>query len=46
MLRGQKVLGEMYIRRLDLNEVPTDDEGAANYLHALYRSKVNKETPL
>ncbi|KAB7497631.1 1-acyl-sn-glycerol-3-phosphate acyltransferase delta [Armadillidium nasatum] len=39
MLRGQKVLGEMYIRRLDLNEVPTDDEGAANYLHALYRSK-------
>ncbi|KAG7168072.1 1-acyl-sn-glycerol-3-phosphate acyltransferase delta-like [Homarus americanus] len=39
MLRGRKVMSEIYIRRLPLDEVPDDDEGASKYLHELYRSK-------
>ena len=40
MLRGRKVRGEVYVRRLKLEDVPDDDEGASNYLHELYRDKV------
>ncbi|XP_064100028.1 1-acyl-sn-glycerol-3-phosphate acyltransferase delta-like isoform X2 [Macrobrachium nipponense] len=39
MLRGRKVKSEMYVRRLPLDEIPDDDEGAISYLHELYRSK-------
>lgn len=34
-------MSEIYVRRISLEEVPYDDEGASNYLHELYRSKVN-----
>ena len=40
MLRGRKVMSEIYVRRIPLSEVPDDDEGASNYLHELYRQKV------
>ena len=43
MLRGRKVMSEIYVRRIPLDEVPDDDEGASNYLHELYRSKVQTE---
>jgi len=40
MLRGQKVVAEVYVRRLPLGEVPTEDEQASSsYLHALYQEK-------
>ncbi|XP_063584996.1 1-acyl-sn-glycerol-3-phosphate acyltransferase gamma-like isoform X2 [Penaeus indicus] len=39
MLRGHKVMSEIYVRRLPLDEVPDDDEGASKYLHDLYRTK-------
>lgn len=39
MLRGRKVMSEIYVRRIPLSEVPDDDEGASNYLHELYRQK-------
>lgn len=39
MLRGQKVVGEVYVRRIPLEEVPDDEEEAGNYLMELYRSK-------
>lgn len=34
-------MSEIYVRRIPLDEVPADDEGASNYLHDLYRSKVS-----
>lgn len=43
MLRGHKVMSEIYVRRLPLDEVPDDDEGASKYLHDLYRTKVELE---
>ncbi|KAK7077412.1 1-acyl-sn-glycerol-3-phosphate acyltransferase delta [Halocaridina rubra] len=39
MLRGRRVKSDLYVRRIPLNEVPNDEEGATNYLHELYRSK-------
>ncbi|KAK8723128.1 hypothetical protein OTU49_011854 [Cherax quadricarinatus] len=39
MLRGRKVVSEIYVRRILLDEVPDDDDGASKYLHDLYRSK-------
>lgn len=41
MLRGRKVMSEIYVRRIPLDEVPDDDQGSSDYLHELYRSKVN-----
>ncbi|KAK4293799.1 hypothetical protein Pmani_033523 [Petrolisthes manimaculis] len=39
MLRGRKVVGEAYVRRIPLDQVPLDDEGSSDYIHELYRSK-------
>ena len=40
MLHGQKVVGEMYVRRLPISDVPIEDETAtAQYLHQLYQHK-------
>ncbi|CAL4104612.1 unnamed protein product [Meganyctiphanes norvegica] len=39
MLRGQKVMGELYVRRIAISDIPNDDEGLSNYLHDMYRIK-------
>lgn len=39
MLRGNKVLGELYVRRIPIDEIPEDDEGLSQYLHEMYRIK-------
>ncbi|XP_071532361.1 1-acyl-sn-glycerol-3-phosphate acyltransferase delta-like isoform X2 [Panulirus ornatus] len=39
MLRGRKVMSEIYVRRIPLDEVPDDDEGASKYLQELYQTK-------
>ncbi|XP_045608732.1 1-acyl-sn-glycerol-3-phosphate acyltransferase delta isoform X2 [Procambarus clarkii] len=39
MLRGRKVMSEVYVRRIPLDEVPDDEESASKYLHDLYRTK-------
>ncbi|KAK3880487.1 hypothetical protein Pcinc_015018 [Petrolisthes cinctipes] len=39
MLNGRKVVGEAYVRRIPLDQVPLDEKAASEYLHELYRSK-------
>ncbi|KAA0190417.1 hypothetical protein HAZT_HAZT008713 [Hyalella azteca] len=40
MLQGRRVVGEMYIRRLPLRDVPVgDDQKTSQYLHNLYQTK-------
>lgn len=41
MLFGEKCEGHMYLSRIPLDEVPEDDEGAAQWLRDLYYKKVN-----
>lgn len=40
MLLGRRVIGEMLLERIPLNDVPIDSIGAANWLHENYRHKV------
>ncbi|KAF2354040.1 Phospholipid/glycerol acyltransferase [Trinorchestia longiramus] len=40
ILQGRRVVGEMYIRRLPLDDVPVDDDKTTSkYLHQLYETK-------
>ncbi|XP_037080534.1 1-acyl-sn-glycerol-3-phosphate acyltransferase gamma-like isoform X2 [Pollicipes pollicipes] len=39
MVRGKKILGDMYIERIPMDEVPEDESEAAEFLHKLYRQK-------
>lgn len=40
MLLGRRVIGEMLLERIPLNDVPADSVGAANWLHENYQHKV------
>ena len=40
MLLGRRVIGEMLLERIPLNDVPVDSVGASNWLHENYRHKV------
>lgn len=39
LLFGNGVQGHMYMRRIPIDEVPDDDEGAAEWLHKLFQAK-------
>lgn len=39
LLHGRAVTGHMYVQRIDMNDVPADDAGAAEFLHELFRFK-------
>lgn len=39
MLRGHKVMSEVYIRRHSMDDVPDGEEEASQYLHNLYQEK-------
>lgn len=41
LLRGEKVEGHFYMRRIPLNEVPEGEKAATAWLHELYQRKVN-----
>lgn len=40
LLLGQKIEGHMYMKRIPLEEIPEEDEAAAEWLHKLYQEKV------
>lgn len=35
------MVGEIYVRRIDLSEVPEDDDGSADFLNKLYKTKAS-----
>ena len=39
ILVGRKFVGEVYIRRIDISQVPKDPKGSAQFLMELYESK-------
>ncbi|XP_076759303.1 1-acyl-sn-glycerol-3-phosphate acyltransferase gamma [Xylocopa sonorina] len=41
LLLGKPLLAHLYVNRIPLEEVPEDDEGAAEWLHKLYQKKDN-----
>ena len=40
MLLGRRVIGEVLLERIPLNDVPSDEIGATKWLHESYRHKV------
>jgi len=42
LLVGNGVIGHLYIRRIPMADVPTDEQVAAKWLHELYQRKVCK----
>ena len=39
ILLGRKTVGEIYIRRFDINEIPKTTDESAQYLMDVYKSK-------
>ncbi|XP_076233895.1 1-acyl-sn-glycerol-3-phosphate acyltransferase gamma [Calliopsis andreniformis] len=39
LLLGKRILGYMFVQRIPLEDIPEDDEGAAEWLHKLYERK-------
>ena len=41
---GIPLKSEMFVRRIPMSSVPTDDEGSAKFIHKLYEEKVKFHT--
>lgn len=39
LLLGERIVAHMYMRRIPLEEVPEDEEGAAQFLHGMFQVK-------
>ncbi|XP_043213766.1 1-acyl-sn-glycerol-3-phosphate acyltransferase gamma-like isoform X1 [Amphibalanus amphitrite] len=39
MMLGKKIVGDLYVERIPMSEVPEDEQEAAEFLHQLYRNK-------
>ena len=41
MVLGKKIMGDLYVERIPMADIPEDEDKAAEYLHELYRKKVS-----